>query len=109
MSIQAQGPAPLATTAVMVNLTVRPGISREQVMATLPAEIRQTVRVYLSGKIRDWYSRTDGRGAIFMLDCEDAAEAEAIMADLPLARQNLVDHEYVEIGPLFPMALLISQ
>ena len=107
MPTQAQPPLP-ATTAVMVILTVKAGVTREQVMAVMTTEIRLTVQLYLNGTIRDWYSRGDGRGAIFLLDCTDVAEAEAIMQELPLARQNLMDHEYVPVGPLVPLRLLIA-
>jgi hypothetical protein len=102
-----QPPLP-TTTAVMVILTVKAGVTFEQVMTVMPAEIRRTVQLYLSGKICDWYSRGDGRGAIFLLDCSDIAEAEAIMEELPLARQHLMDHEYIPVGPLLPLRLLIA-
>src|SRR6204780_193264 len=75
---QTQATSP-ATTGVMVILTVKPGITREQVMAVMPAEIRQTMQLYLNGKIREWYSRGDGRGVVFLLDAKDIAEAEAVM------------------------------
>jgi hypothetical protein len=78
-------------------------------MSILPAEIRQTVRLYLSGKIRQWYSRGDGRGAIFFLDTGDVAEASAIMEELPLAKEDLMDHEYIAVGPLFPLGLLMAK
>src|SRR5881227_4501802 len=99
---QAQAPSP-TTTGVMVILTVKAGVTREQVMAVMPAEIRQTVQLYLNGKIREWYSRGDGRGAVFLLDTKDVAEAHAIMDGLPLAKENLLDHEYIAVGPLFPL------
>ncbi len=104
---QTQATSP-ATTAVMVVLTVRPSITREQVMAVMPAEIRQTVQLYLNGKIREWYSRSDGRGVVFLLDARDVAEAQAIMEGLPLARQHLMDHEYIAVGPLVPLGLLMA-
>ena len=104
---QAQAASP-TTTGVMVILTVKAGVTREQVMAVMPAEIRQTVQLYLNGKIREWYSRGDGRGAIFLLDSRDVAEAQAIMDRLPLARQNLMDHEYIAVGPLLPLGLLAA-
>jgi len=107
MSTQAQPPLP-EITAVIASLTVKAGVTREQVMAVMSTEIRQTVQLYLGGKIRQWYSRGDGRGAIFVLDCKDVSEAEAIMEDLPLARQNLMDHEYVAVGPLLPLRLLVA-
>ena len=95
-------------TGVMVILTVKAGVTREQVMAVMPAEIRQTVQLYLNGKIREWYSRDDGRGVIFLLDTRDVAEAQAIMEGLPLAKQNLMDHEYIAVGPLLPLRLLMA-
>jgi len=104
---QAQAAAPL-TTGVLVILTVKAGVTRDQVMAVMPAEVRQTVQLYLSGKIREWYSRGDGRGAVFLLDTADVAQAEAIMEALPLAKQHLMDHEYIAVGPLMPLRLLMA-
>ena len=92
----------------MVILTVKSGITREQVMAVMPAEIRETVQLYLNGKIREWYSRGDGRGVVFLLDARDVAEAQAIMEALPLAKQNLMDHDYIAVGPLLPLRLLMA-
>jgi len=104
--VQAQATAP-TTTGVMAILTVKAGVTREQVMAVMPAEIRQTVQLYLNGKIREWYSRGDGRGVVFLLDTSDVAEAHAIMEGLPLAKENVMDHEYIGVGPLLPLRLLI--
>src|SRR6266851_5157908 len=103
----AQATSP-TTTGVMVILTVKAGVTREQVMAIMPAEIRQTVQLYLNGKIREWYSRGDGRGVVLLLDTRDVAEAQTIMEGLPLAKQNIVDHEYIAVGPLLPLGLLTA-
>jgi hypothetical protein len=104
---QAQATSPI-TTAVMVILTVKAGVTRDQVMAVMPAEIRQTMQIYLNGKIREWYSRGDGRGVVFLLDTRDVVEAQAIMEGLPLAKQDLMDHEYIAVGPLLPLRLLMA-
>jgi len=92
----------------MVILTVKTGVSRDQVMAVMPAEVRQTAQLYFAGKIREWYSRGDGRGAVFLLDATDIAQAHALMEDLPLVAQNLMDHEYIAVGPLLPLRLLLA-
>ena len=105
---QAQATSP-TITGVMVILTVKAGITREQVMAVMPAEIRQTVQLYLNGKIREWYSRGDGRGVVILLDTRDVAEAQAIMEGLPLAKENVMDHEYIAVGPLLPLRLLMAK
>lgn len=104
---QAQTFSP-ATTGVIVILTVKAGVTHEQVAAVMPAEIRATVQLYLNGKIREWYSRGDGRGVVFLLDTRDVAEAQTIMEGLPLGKENLVDHEYIAVGPLLPLRLLMA-
>ena len=104
---QAQAASP-TTTGVMVILTARAGVTRERVMAVMPAEIRETVQLYLDGRIREWYSRGDGRGVVFLLDTRDVAEAQAIIEDLPLAKENVMDHEYIAVGPLLPLRLLMA-
>ena len=105
----AQSPASTSTTmGVFAVLTAKPGVTRERVMAVMPAEIRATVQLYLDGKIREWYAREDGRGGIFLLNADDVAEAEAIMESLPLAKENLLDHEYIPVGPLMPLRLLLG-
>ena len=52
------------TTEVMVILTAKQGVTRQQIMAIMPSEIRATVKLYLDGKIRQWYSRGDGKGGL---------------------------------------------
>jgi len=96
-------------TGVMVLVTVKAGVTRPQVMATKPAEIRQTVQLYLEGKIREWYSRGDGRGVVLLLETTDVAEARAIMDGLPLRKQNLVDDEFIAVGPLMPLGMLTAK
>ena len=96
------------TTGVFVLLSPKPGVTRAQVMAVMPAEIRATVQLYLDGKIREWYSREDGRGGVFLLNTKDVAEARAIMEALPLAKEHLLDDEYIPVGPLMPLRLLMA-
>ncbi len=96
------------TTAVLVIETPRQGVTVQQVMAVIPAEIRATVKLYLDGKIREWYSRGDGKGVIFLLDVTTEDDARALMETLPLAKQQLMDHEYIPVGPLMPMRALLG-
>jgi hypothetical protein len=106
--LHAQAPvAPTKTSDVLVMLTVKPGIPREQIMTVLPDEVRATVRLYLDGKIRQWYSRGDGKGVVFILDCKDVAEARALMEQLPLAKGKLADLEYTPMAPLAPLGILL--
>ena len=96
------------TTAVLVILTPRKGITPGQIMDVIPAEIRATVKLYLDGKIRDWYSRGDGKGVIFLVEAKTEDEARALMETLPLAKEQLMDHEYIPVGPLMPLRALVG-
>src|SRR5215468_457987 len=96
------------TTAVMVIETPKQGVTPQQIMAVIPEEIRATVKLYLDGKIREWYSRGDGKGVIFLVDAKTEDEARALMEALPLAKQELMDHEYIPVGPLMPLRALMS-
>ena len=96
------------TTAVLVIETARQDVTAQQIMALIPAEIRATVNLYLDGKIQQWYSRGDGKGVIFVVDAKTENEARAIMETLPLAKDELIDHEYIPVGPLMPLRALMG-
>jgi hypothetical protein len=95
-------------TEVLVIQTPRQGVTAQQIMAVIPSEIRATVNLYLDGKIREWYSRGDGKGVIFLVEANTEDEARAIMETLPLAKEQLMDHQYIPVGPLMPLRALVG-
>jgi hypothetical protein len=76
-------------------------------MKIMPAEIRATVPLYLEGKIQQWYTRGDGKGVIFLLNCKDVAEARALIENLPLTKENLMEEQFIPVGPLLPLGILL--
>src|SRR3974377_1276487 len=75
------------TTEVLVIQTAKQGITPQQIqqiMALMPSEIRATLKLSFDGKIRQWYSRGDGRGVVFLIDANTVDEARALMETLPL-------------------------
>jgi hypothetical protein len=94
------------TTEVIVIETPKQGVTPQQVMAVIPEEIKATVKLYLDGKIRQWYSRGDGKGVVFVIDAKTEDEARAIVETLPLAKEHLMDHQYIPAGPLMPLRAL---
>jgi hypothetical protein len=94
-------------TGVLTILSPKPGVTVEQVMRIMPAEIRATVPLYLDGKIQQWFTRGDGKGVIFLLSCKDVAEARALIESLPLSKENLVDEQFIPVGPLLPLGILL--
>ena len=94
-------------TGVLTILTPKPGVTVEQVTKIMPSEIRATVPMYLDGKIQQWFSRGDGKGVIFLLNCKDVEEAKALMESLPLTKENLMDEQFIPVGPLLPLGILL--
>src|SRR5215470_5629184 len=117
MSTQMSHLAPLAqgpsrppqpkVTGVLTILTPKPGVTVEQVMKIMPAEIRATVPLYLEGKIQQWFTRGDGKGVIFLMNCKDGEEARVLIESLPLSKENLVDEQFIPVGPLLPLGMLL--
>jgi hypothetical protein len=104
--LPAQTPPP---TQVLATLTVKPSITRDQITKVMPEEVRDTVRLYLDGKIQQWYSRGDGKGVVFILNCSSVAEATALTDKLPLRRENLVDFDFMPLNPLSPLRVLLGE
>jgi hypothetical protein len=96
------------TTEVIVIQTAKQGVTPDQIMAVMPAEIRATVKLYFDGKIRQWYSRGDGKGVVFLVDAKTEEEARAIVETLPLAKEHLMDEQYIPVGPLMPLRALMG-
>jgi len=106
---QAQTPAAAPTNAVLTTLTVKSDVDRARLLKVMPDEVRETVKLYLDGKIQQWYARSDGKGVVFILNCSTVAEAKALTETLPLSKNKLADFEYVPLGPLTPLRFLLTE
>ena len=87
------------TTAVLVILTPKQGVAPTTSHGCYPGRDSGNCEAL-------WYSRGDGKGVIFLLDMKTEDEARAVMETLPLAKEQLMDHEYVSVGPLMPLRAL---
>jgi hypothetical protein len=103
----AQSAAPSTpTTRILAIGTVNPGVDPAKVFAILPNEVRDTVSLYLDGKIDQWYSLEDRRGVVFILNVTDTAAAHDMLEKLPLGQAHLMTFELIPIGPLNPLRQL---
>ena len=75
--------------------------------AIMPAEARDTMRLNLAGKIDQWFAKTDGSGAVFLMNVTDPAEAHALLEALPLGKADMMTFELIPVGPLWPLGLLL--
>jgi hypothetical protein len=109
LAAQTPAPPPTApTTAVLATLTVKPDADRAKITAVMPEEVRDTVRLYLDGRIQQWYARGDGRGVVFILSVASIADAKALTDTLPLVKAGLVTFDYMALTPLSPLRLLLA-
>jgi hypothetical protein len=106
-SLLAQSPAAPKITHVLATLTLK--VPREKIAPAMQDEVRETVNLYLDGKIQEWYSRGDGKGVVFLLDCKSVEEAKTILEKLPLIKNNFATFDYVTLGPLNPLRLLLTE
>lgn len=75
----------------------------------MPFEARDTLRLQLAGKIDQWYAKTDGSGAVFLMNVTTPAEAHKLLEDLPLGRAGMMTFEIIPLGPLWPLGLMLRE
>jgi len=94
------------TTRLLAIGTVNPGVDQAKVLEILPNEVRDTVNLYLDGKIDQWYSLQDRRGVVFILNVTDPKAAHEMLEKLPLGQAHLMSFELIQLGPLNPLRQL---
>jgi hypothetical protein len=99
-------PSPTPTTRIMAIGTINPGVDPAAALAILPKEVKETVKLYLDGKIDQWYSQQGHRGVVFILNVTDTAVAHEMLEKLPLGQAHLMSFELIPLGPLNPLRLL---
>jgi hypothetical protein len=65
----------------------------------LDAEVNAALTLYRDEFVREIYSRTDGKGAVVVFECNDVAHAERLFAQLPLVKAGLLSAEFYGVKP----------
>lgn len=95
------------TTKILAIGRVTAPLTPEQRRSIMPHEVPDTVRLYLSGKIDQWYVRQDGKGVVFLLNVSSVEEADALLRNLPLGKAKLMEFDLMPLGPLNPLRILL--
>jgi hypothetical protein len=104
---QAQSASPpTPTTRILAIGTLNQGVDPAAARAILPNEVRETVKLYLDGKIDQWYSLQGRVGVAFILNVTDTAAAHDMLEKLPLGQAHLMSFELIPLGPLNPLRAL---
>ena len=97
---------PTPTTRILAIGTINPGVDPAAVRSILPNEVRETVKLYLDGKIDQWFSLQDRNGVVFILNVTDPAAAHDMLEKLPLGQAHLMSFELIPLAPLNPLRQL---
>jgi len=81
-------------------------LSAEEKARILPREVPDTLKLYLDGKIEQFWFRLDQPGPIFLMN-GSVDEARAALDKLPLVQAGLLAFELTPVGPLSPLGVLI--
>ena len=102
-------PVPIPVTEVMVMTKLKPGVALSDVANIMQEEVRARPFSFISmGRSEQWFTRGDGKGAVFFLRCKTTEEAQAILAGLPAVKAGYLDVEYIPVGPFSRLRVLVK-
>jgi hypothetical protein len=90
-----------------VGSIVKP-LSAEQRQQIMPREVPDTLKLYLDGKIEQFWYRQDAPGVIFLMNVESVDQAKATVDALPLVAGGYATYQFMQVGPLAPLGMLIQ-
>jgi len=79
--------------------------SRQQIM---PKEVPATLKLYLDGKIEQFFYRQDKPGVIFVMNVDSVEQAKSTIEAMPLVTEGYLRYEFMPVGPLAPLGMLIQ-
>jgi hypothetical protein len=83
-------------------------LTPEQRQEIMPNEVPATLKLYLDGKIEQFWYRQGAPGVIFLMNVDSVEQAKATVEALPLAAGGFAHYEFFPVGPLAPLGLLIQ-
>ena len=95
-------------THILVSLQLRSDADVRRAMAMMREEMVATAKLYLEGKIQQWFSQVDERGVMFLFGTSDVLAAERWIGELPLVSAGLVELSFTRLGPLLPLGTLLG-
>jgi hypothetical protein len=82
-------------------------LTPDELKRHLPDEVPATLRLYLDGKVEQFWFR-ENAGPIFLMNVESVEQAKETLGTLPLVADGLMSYEFMPVTPLSPLGLLIQ-
>ena len=83
-------------------------LTPEQRQQIMPKEVPDTLKLYLDGKIEQFWFSQDLPGVIFLMNVDSVEQARVDLDALPLTAEKLMTFKLIPVGPLAPLGLLIQ-
>ena len=83
-------------------------VTPEQRAQIMPKEVPATLKLYLDGKIEQFFYRQDKPGVIFVMNVDSVDQAKSTIEALPLVTEGIAQYEFMPVGPLAPLGMLIQ-
>lgn len=93
---------------VLAIATITKPLSQEQREQVMPREVPDTLQLYLEGAIEQFWYRTDKPGVVFLMQAASVEEAKGKIDQLPLVTGGFASYEFLPLGPLMPLGMLIQ-
>lgn len=87
--------------------SAKPTLTPEKLQQHMPNEVPATLRLYLEGKVEQFWFR-EKAGPIFLMNVESVEHAKATLDTLPLVADGVMSYELLPVGPLAPLGMLIQ-
>ena len=96
------------TTKVLAIGTLSGELTLAKRKEIMPQEVADTLHLYLDGKIDQWWSRQDMKGVLFLMSMTTVEAAQEALGKLPLVEAGFLHFDYMALGPLRPLNLLLG-
>jgi hypothetical protein len=108
--VSAQSPvvAPVPTTKILAIGHIVSAPDRDVIRQIMQSEVKDTVTLYLAGRLDQWFVRQDTNGVVFLLNASSVSEANEMLAKLPLVHAKQMEFELIPLGPLSPLRYLMG-
>ena len=93
---------------VMAVASITKPLSPEQRQQIMPNEVPATLKLYLDGKIEQFWYRQDSPGVIFLMNVDSVEQAKATVDAMPLVTEGYAQYDLIPVGPLAPLGMLIQ-
>jgi muconolactone delta-isomerase len=86
----------------------KPGVTMDTIRPLLAEEVAHAWRLWKRGIVRENYSRVDQPGVVLVFEADNAAAAEALLAEFPLTRAGFLEWTCIPVTVPFPLETVFT-